>query len=227
MKIIIFILLLISPFTVMAQHEVRVLSGWTLRISSKINPNELATALPLLQAQLDEINRVVPSQAVIELHKVPLWINPEFPGTPPHAAYHPSASWLRDHGRDPAMAKGVEFTNVRIFAAECRRMPNFALHELAHAYHDRVLGFENAEIARAFERAKASGSYDKVLRQDSEGRKRLDKAYAMSNAKEYFAECTEAFFSRNDFFPFTRDELKKHDQVMFALLERLWGAAEK
>ncbi len=224
MKIIIlFTLLLISPFTAMAQHEVRSLSGWTLHISSKIDPNALATTLPLLQAQLDEINRVVPSQAVAELHKVPLWINPEFPGTPPHAAYHPSASWLRDHGRDPAMAKGVEFTNVRIFAAECRRMPNFALHELAHAYHDRVLGFENVEIARVFERAKASGRYDKVLRQDSEGRKRLDKAYAMSNAKEYFAESTEAFFSRNDFFPFTRDELKKHDPEMFALLERLWG----
>jgi len=224
MKIIIlFTLLLISPFTAMAQHEVRPLSGWTLHISSKIDSNALATALPLLQAQLDEVNRVVPSQAVVELHKVPLWINPEFPGTPPHAAYHPSASWLRDHGRDPAMAKGVEFTNVRIFAAECRRMPNFALHELAHAYHDRVLGFENVEIARVFERAKASGRYDKVLRQDSEGRKRLDKAYAMSNAKEYFAECTEAFFSRNDFFPFTRDELKKHDPEMFALLERVWG----
>jgi hypothetical protein len=37
------------------------------------------------------------------------------------------------------------------------------------------------------------------------------------------AECTEAFFTRNDFFPFTRDELKAHDPVMFALLEMLWG----
>jgi len=37
------------------------------------------------------------------------------------------------------------------------------------------------------------------------------RAYAMNDAKEYFAEETEAFFGRNDFYPFTREELKKHD----------------
>jgi dipeptidyl-peptidase-4 len=41
---------------------------------------------------------------------------------------------------------------------------------------------------------------------------------------EYFAETTEAFFSRNDFFPFTRDELRRHDPAMHDLLARLWGA---
>ena len=39
---------------------------------------------------------------------------------------------------------------------------------------------------------------------------------------EYFAESTEAYFSRNDFFPFTREELKKHDPAMFELLAKLW-----
>jgi dipeptidyl-peptidase-4 len=28
---------------------------------------------------------------------------------------------------------------------------------------------------------------------------------------EYFAETTEAYFSRNDFFPFTRAELLEHE----------------
>jgi hypothetical protein len=45
----------------------------------------------------------------------------------------------------------------------------------------------------------------------------------MTSPQEYFAESTEAFFSRNDFFPFTRDELKKHDPEMYELLERLWN----
>ncbi|MFM7555866.1 MAG: hypothetical protein ACKPAH_11315 [Verrucomicrobiota bacterium] len=40
---------------------------------------------------------------------------------------------------------------------------------------------------------------------------------------EYFAESTEAFFSRNDFFPFNRSELQQHDPAMDALLVRLWG----
>ena len=123
------------------------------------------------------------------------------------------------------MAKGVEFTNVRIFEAETRRMPNFALHELAHAYHNRTvrMSFGNLEIKNAYETAKSSGKYDRVERKDSEGRSHMDRAYAMTTPQEYFAECTEAFFSRNDFYPFTRDELKQHDPDMFELLEKLWG----
>ena len=72
-------------------------------------------------------------------------------------------------------------------------------------------------------KANASGKYDSVERQDSEGRKRMDRAYAMTDPQEYFAESTEAFFSRNDFFPYNRDELKQHDPGMLELLTKLWG----
>jgi dipeptidyl-peptidase-4 len=40
---------------------------------------------------------------------------------------------------------------------------------------------------------------------------------------EYFAEGTEAYFDRNDFYPFVRAELKKHDPVLHDLLEEIWG----
>lgn len=225
MKTIIAALLLAST----ALAEQRLIAGWTVHVNAKLieaDSPALEKALQLLQVQLDEIVRVVPAKAVTALRQVPLYFNPEYPKVPPRAEYHPGAGWLRNHGRDPLMVKGVEFTNVNHFDAEIRRMPNFALHELAHAYHDRVLGFENAEIEAVFQHAKAAGKYDQVLRQDSEGRKRLGKAYAMTNAKEYFAECSESFFSRNDFFPFTREELKQHDPEMFALLEKLWGTKD-
>lgn len=206
-------------------HNDRLIEGWMVHVSTKIEPTVLANALPLLTAQLQEIVRVVPAKAVAELQKVTLWINPEYPKVHPRAEFHPDADWLRDNGRDPVMAKGVEFTNVRIFEAETRRMPNFVLHELAHAYHNRTvrMSFGNLEIKAAYQKAKASGKYDRVERKDSEGRSRMDRAYAMTNPQEYFAECSEAYFSRNDFFPFTRDELKQHDPEMFELLERLWG----
>jgi len=45
----------------------------------------------------------------------------------------------------------------------------------------------------------------------------------MTAVEEYFAESTEAYFARNDFFPFTREELRQHDLVMHDLLERLWN----
>src|SRR6185437_16062338 len=106
--------------------------------------------------------------------------------------------------RDPAMARGIEFTNVRIFEAETRRMPSFALHELAHAYHDQVLRFDNAEIKAAYERAKSAGTYERVEQRFGDGRSAEARAYALANPREYFAETAEAFFSRNDFYPFTR-----------------------
>jgi hypothetical protein len=213
-------------------RETRTIEGWTVHIRKELldQDAEPATsrALELLKAQLAEIGRVVPAAAVAELRKVPLWFSPEYPHTPQRAEYHPDAGWLRANGRDPVMAKGVEFTNVRTFEAETRRMPNFALHELAHAYHDRFLpgGFGNPEIKAAYENAKAGGKYDRVERQDSEGRKRMDRAYALTNPQEYFAESSEAFFARNDFFPYTREELKSHDPEMHALLEKLWGVAK-
>ncbi len=211
-------------------YEKRIIAGWTVQIRTElIKPDSsgLDRALPLLKAQLEEIIRVVPKPAVKELQKITLWFSPESANTPPQAAYHPGAQWLKEHGRDPQMAKGAEFSNVRIFEAETRRMPNFALHELAHAYHHQVLtgGFDNAEIKAAYEKAKSSGKYDSVEKRDSEGKKSMDRHYALTNPQEFFAESTEAFFSTNDFFPYNRSDLKKLDPDTYALLAKLWGAS--
>lgn len=64
------------------------------------------------------------------------------------------------------MAKSVEFSNISNFEQEMRRMPNFALHELAHAHHNFVLkeGFGNPQLIAAYDRAKSSGNYDRVER---------------------------------------------------------------
>ncbi len=214
-----------------ASHQTNSIEGWRVLVHERLLAEDKAAtdkALELLRGQLQEIVRVVPAQAVAQLRGVTLWVSPEYPGVKPSAEYHPGAGWLRNNGRDPAMVQGVEFTDVKDFEAETKRMPNFTLHELAHGYHDRVLarGFGNPEIKAAYERAKASKTYDKVERWFGNGRPNTrEKAYAMSNPMEYFAETTEAFFSRNDFFPFTRSELKQHDPEMFRLLEQLWGAS--
>lgn len=210
-------------------YEARQVAGWTVQVSRKLIDTqgpETNKAIDLLKTQLEDIVRVVPAPAVAQLRQVPLWVSPEYPQTKPKAEYHPSPEWLRDHGRNPVMAKAVEFTNVRIFEAEVRRMPNFALHELAHAYHHQFVerGFGNAPIKAAYESAQASGKYNRVERRDAEGRRTLDRAYALVNPQEYFAETTEAFFAKNDFFPYNREELKQHDPEMFALLAKLWGA---
>jgi dipeptidyl-peptidase 4 len=209
-------------------YDTRTVRGWTVHVHRELlaaDARLTASVMETLGKQLDDIVRVVPKDAVAKLRKVPLYFNPEYPGVRPSAEYHPGADWLRRSGRDPAMAKAVEFTNTRIYKEEVNRMPWFVLHELAHAYHDRELpkGFGNVEIAAAYARAKESGKYEKVERHLGNGRPNTrEKAYAMTTAMEYFAEATEAYFGRNDFFPFDRDELKKHDPDMEALLGKLW-----
>ncbi|MCC7377149.1 MAG: zinc-dependent peptidase [Verrucomicrobiales bacterium] len=222
-------ILTVVPMTV---WEVRKIEGWNVHLNRELlvgpDAKALEQALTLLGRQLKEIVAVVPATAVKELQQVSLYFSPPYLGRTPTAEYHPDAGWLEGNGRDPAMAKGVEFSNVRQFEAETKRMPNFTLHELAHAYHDRVLpdGFDQAEIKAAYERAKVGGRYDRVERRLGNGRTNtFERAYAMTNPMEYFAETTEAFFGRNDFFPFTREELKAHDPEMFTLLGRLWGVA--
>ena len=211
------------------EREVREVSGWKVHINKILlgsQRDETQHALDLLKKMLDEIIRTVPKAAVVEMQKVPLYFSPPYKGKRGGAEFHPDAGWLRDNGRDPVMAKGVEFSGIADFEQEMNRMPNFALHELAHGFHNRVVkgGFDNAEIKTAYENAKASGKYDRVERWHGNGKPNtFERAYAMSSPMEYFAECTEAFFSRNDFFPFTRDELNRHDPQMSALLGKLWG----
>lgn len=214
-----------------AGRQTKAIAGWTVLVSDELlkrDKEATERALELLTAQLEEIGRVVPAAAVVELRKVPLWVSPEYPGVQPRAEYHPGADWLRDNKREPAMEKAVEFTNVRIFERETKRMPNFVLHELAHAYHDRFLakGFDNVEINAGFERVKASGLYERVEQRFGDGRSAHGRSYALTSPQEYFAECSEAFFAANDFFPFTRDELKRHDPETFELLKKLWGESD-
>ena len=60
--------------------EKRNVAGWTLHIAPKLLTDEVELtdrAIELLEAQLQEIIRVVPETAVAELKKVPLYFSPE------------------------------------------------------------------------------------------------------------------------------------------------------
>lgn len=199
--------------------------GWPVRVSEDLREREpaaTAKALELLAAQCRKVIKVLPPATLARVRTVPIWMSLPAPGRRPTGEYHDDPIWLRRNGLDPAKAKGIEFSNIPIFEAEIKRMPMLLLHELSHAYHDQVLGYDHAEVLQAFKRAQRSGSYDKVARRNYEP----EKAYAMSNQMEYFAETTEAYFGENDFYPFNHADLKKHDPKMFALLGRLWGAAQ-
>ena len=211
-----------DPRVAVTGYASRNIAGWPVRVSEVLveqNPQKTKRALQLLVAQLQKVQDVLPTEALARVQTVPIWLSPQYEDAGPKGEYHPGAGWLKDHGRIPELLKGVEFTNITIFEREVERMPMMVLHELAHAYHDQVLGFDHAEVQAAYDRAKEGGTYDAVLRSNGN----TEQAYAMSTPMEYFAETSEAFFGINDFYPFNRSELQKHDPDMDSLLEKLWN----
>ncbi|MEY4272584.1 MAG: hypothetical protein RL250_1450 [Verrucomicrobiota bacterium] len=211
------------------RYESRLIRGWSVLIRLELltedKKAETEKGLLLITQQLEDIERLVPPKALAQLRRVTLWLSPPYANARPRAEYHPGADWLKANGRNPAMAKGVEFTDVSHLDKEVLRMPLLTLHELAHAYHDQVLGFGHPGIKACYEQAVANHSYDKVSRKNWEGKITEGvRAYAMTNPMEYFSETTEAFFGRNDFFPYERKELEAHDPAMVAVLKKVWGA---
>ena len=194
-----------------SEWEVREIEGWTVKVHRDVaNPD----AVRLLETRLQDIVRLVPAAAVAELRKVPIWL-----GTSGIAQYHPDRGWLEKNGYDPEKAKAVDLGSAKDFIRETKRQPFMVLHELAHAYHDRVLGFGHDKIRAAYDAAVKDGKYESVLFWD--GRK--VRHYALKDHKEYFAEGTEAYFGTNDFYPFVRVELRQHDPGLVEILESVWG----
>jgi hypothetical protein len=201
--------------------EVRI-EGWRVLVHKDLDAADSSTVradvLRLLADQLYRITRALPPPAVEKLRAFPIWIEVAHPR---HACmcYHVSPDWLRSHGMNPTKAGAVEIANCKNFLTWTHQQPWMVLHELAHGYHDRVLGYDNADVHSAYQSAVESKAYESVLHIN--GKKQ--RHYALTNDREYFAEATEAYFGTNDFFPFVRSELKQHDPRGYAMIEKAWG----
>lgn len=209
------------PFDPTSAYEPRTVHGFRVLVNKRLleHEGEAQEVLAELGSQLEKVSRVVPENRLARLRSVWFWV--ERDARPDKAAeFHPSAGWLRDHGYNPEKAGCVEIANARLFVDWARSaQPWAALHELAHAYHFLVLGADAPAVQRAYRQAMDRKLYAKVKYLDR-GEK---EAYAASNEKEYFAELSEAYFGKNDFYPFCREELKAHDPVGFALMQQVWG----
>ncbi len=209
-------------------HTTRKIEGWTVHIDQRLvdgTDKPLGDhALRILANRLYDIQHALPDDKVERLRQVPIWIDRHHGKLRP-AQYHPSVGWLKGNGYSEKLAKCVHIPDAADFAGlhHQRVQPWSVLHELAHAYHDQVLGFDHPEVEAAWARFRDSGKYKKSLHINGS----LVSHYALTNAKEFFAEMTEAFFGQNDFFPFNRAELKKEEPETFALLEKIWGTVSK
>lgn len=212
-----------KPDPVSAYHLTNV-RGWDVYVHKTLLREDKQTgdaALELLDHQLYGIIRCIPKPALTDLQTIPIWLENENTKDSPCACYHPSVDWLKENGFLAEKEKCVEITSAKTFLDWTHRQPFMLLHELAHGYHDRELGFDDARVIEAYRSAKTGGGYEEVLHIDGSKRKH----YALENHKEYFAEATEAFFGSNDFYPFNNAELKEHDPEGYRLIESLWNQA--
>ncbi len=204
------------------------IEGWTVFVDPQLltdgeHNQEGKQALRMLRNHLQRIAILVPKNPLAELRKVAIWLEHAHPELKA-MQYHPGEKWLTDRGYDPRLTKKVHITHAaELFSRQqLLKHPAVILHELAHAYHDQVLGFDDPGILKAYQRAMKAGIYENVLLYN--GRK--VRHYAATNHNEYFAEATEAYFYRNDFYPFVNAELKEHDPAAYAEMERVWGKAK-
>ena len=208
-----------------AAHSIRNIEGWTVRVDERLLRGEGATlgerALKLLGARLVAISIVVPEEALAKLRAVTIELDLDY-GDLRVMQYHPNAGWLQRHGYSEALAKCVHIPVAEEFLSpfENHRMPWVVLHELAHAYHDQVLGFDEPRIRNAWEKFRDSGKYQSVPASPGPMREH----YGLRDAKEFFAELTESYFGSNDFYPFVSGELKQAEPEVFALLAEIWGS---
>lgn len=188
-----------------------------------INPNiadkpETKEALEILAQKLEEITKIVKPNQLNQLRKVPFWI--QFKLKPDGAMwYHTSKEWLVSNGYPAELENSVEIKNIRNFIDWQGDQPYMVLHELAHAAHDLFLPELKTKIETAYQKALSGGKYNSVLYI----RGGQQKAYAMNNSTEYFAELTEAYFGKNDYYPFNREDLKSFDPLGFQIMQEAWN----
>lgn len=201
----------------------RNIEGWTVRVDDRLlAPPDAplgARSLRFLEAKLTDITYVVPKDKLEKLQAVPIVLDLTH-GKLKAMQYHPSVGWLEAHGYGRDLAKCVHICEASDLPTRrnVHEQPWVILHELAHAYHDQVLGWDEPRIKQAYEKYKKSGHGDAALLYNG---KRV-RHYGLTDHKEFFAEMTEAYFGMDDFFPFNRAELMTAEPEIYELMRTIW-----
>jgi len=206
------------------KHTIQKVEGWTVHVDEKLLKEPFKErgdlALRLLANELLRIRLRLPESRIRDLQTVHIHFDLKHKLT--SMQYHPGKGWLVNNGYDPKLVKCVHIPRVDRFVNHLRShsQPWALMHELAHAYHDQFLGFENRSVKGTFDRfVKENGKQFESIRHINGHN---TKHYALTNEKEFFAEMTESFIGTNDFFPFVRGELRAELPEVHALMKAVW-----
>jgi len=174
----------------------RQIEGWTIDVDPQLlndeNRETGEQAMKALANHLQRITYIVPEKQLAQFRTMRIWLELNNPALG-NMQYHPGKDWLVKNGHDPRLVKHVHIPRAKHLTDRhmWAKHPYVVLHELAHAYHDQILDFNNPEVLAVYKAAKEAGIYDEVLLYT--GKK--VRHYGLNNQMEYFAESTEAYFS--------------------------------
>ena len=211
------------------EHE-----GFTFKLKSSLVETEAAKkAITHMKDDLDKIISFCPASALKVIKKNPIWMEESHKVSTSAAWYHKWEGYPASIGDLSAKRKCVEVTNYGYYVSwSNQNQPLMIFHELSHLYHDQGLGGDNnSTINKAYKNAKDNGLYkgtayrykttDPKSKWDYKAAK--DGAYCMTDAWEFFAEMSEAYWGENDYYPINYDDLKEYDPVAFSAMETIWG----
>jgi hypothetical protein len=165
--------------------------GWQVDLTNAKGAESDQKMVAAVKRQLDIVERAGLKPQVLEfMRTIKIWANPA------NAKFGPG-----HYGS----ATGVDL-RVKLLEAD----KPIILHELLHAYHDRLVpeGFKNPDIRRFFENGKALWPAD---------------SYMLSNNREFFAMTASVYlFGDIDRPPFSRAELRSKQPQYYRWLAALF-----
>jgi hypothetical protein len=216
-------------------YELRTIEGFTLLINrkalaeiDKVRGQYEIEPLDVLENELRALNTILIPKVLKPLQTVRIFA--EWDDTPPGTtlseeekargsrvvAVYRSGSPLRaaQEGKiHPLKMNAVEIMTLKRLTEMHQPGKDkdqiILLHELCHTVHHVFLTFENRDVKAAYQQAM--------------DRKLYDKAYAKTNAAEYFAEISCAYLDRCNHAPHEVAELKDYDPIGYRLMEQTWG----
>ena len=198
-----------------ANYTVKKIEGWTVHVNNGLlgkgkHAKVGKEALKKLRSDLATVKTWIPDRPLKELIKVPIWLEVDTTngphGSTPVFHYHPGLDWLKEKDFHPGKHQCVELSRASAFVNVGKRSRTIVMHELAHGYHDRVLGYDNPEILAAYKNAVAGTGHPK-------------RDWIRSRVTEYFAGVTQRYFGNKE----ERENLKKRDPEIVKILKRLYG----
>jgi hypothetical protein len=199
----------------MSHYTVKEIEGWKVYVNNALLPGGAhaetgAAALKLLRSHMIKVKRCIADEPLAELLKVGIWLEVDSTNGPHGRTavyqYHPGLAWLVKMDFHPAKHRCVEYGRASSLVKGGERRAKTLLHELAHAYHDRVLTFGDPDILAAYKRAVEGTAYP-------------PKDWVKSNHKEFFAGLTTRYFGTKK----EREALVERDPVLAKKLREVWG----